>query len=126
MAPKYRPIECYQNSILPEDMDELKRILFQMKNGGDDKEFANLLGDMFDKKRFREKPSSQDEKKELDGCGMAPQYLPVECYENYVLRRDKKIIKDAYDKYHKKDINKFMRIYLQLIEKKLNYYNPKE
>ena len=52
MIPKYRPLECYKNSVLPEDLAELSEILLEFKNGGDDKELADLLGDMFDKKNI--------------------------------------------------------------------------
>ena len=123
MAPRYRPLECYKNSILKEDLDELSDILERFRNGGDDKQFADLLGDMFDKKRYREKGHSKIEEKEIGGCGMHPKYLPVECYERNILRRDKKSIKDAYNKYHKNNLTKFNEIYNQLIEKKLYYYN---
>ena len=57
-----------------------------MKNGGDDNDFADLLGDMFDKKRFREKRTSGIEETSIGGCGMHPKYLPVECYERNILR----------------------------------------
>ena len=125
MAPKYRPIECYKNSILKEDLDELSDILERFRNGGDDKQFADLLGDMFDKKRFREKGNTKIDEKEVGDCGMHPKYLPVECYERNILRRDKKFIKDAYNKYHKSNLKKFNEIYNQLIEKKLYYYKQK-
>ena len=106
MAPKYRPLDCYKNSILPEDLEELSGILERFKNGGDDKDFADLLGDMFDKKKYREKKINLEDKK-IGGCGMHPKYLPVECYEQNILRRDKKAIRYAYDEYHGTDIKKF-------------------
>lgn len=126
MAPKYRPLECYKNSVLPEDLDELTEILERFRDGGDDNEFADLLGDMFDKKRYREKGASKvEEKRKIGNCGMHPKYLPVECYEQNILRRDKKLIKDAYNKYHENNLKKFNEIYNQLIEKKNYYYkNP--
>ena len=122
MAPKYRPLDCYKNSVLPEDLEELSGILSRFKNGGDDKDFAELLGDMFDKKKYREK-KIEFENKKVGGCGMHPKYLPVECYEQNILRRDKKAIRYAYEEYHASDINKFNEIYKQLIEKKYYYYN---
>lgn len=124
MAPKYRPLDCYKNSVLPEDLDELSEILSQFKNGGDDKDFADLLADMFDKKNYRENNNINDKKrKKIGGCGMHPKYLPVECYEQNILRRDKKQIREAYKKYHETEIKRFNEIYQQLIEKKFKYYN---
>ena len=125
MAPKYRPLECYQNSVLPEDLDELSDILSLFQNGGDDDEFADLIGDMFDKKRFRENNNLDNEENEIGSCGMAPKYLPVECYEQNILRRDRCLIREYYDKYHESDLNKFNELYEELIEKKLKYYEPK-
>ena len=125
MAPKYRPLECYENSVLPEDLDELSEILSIFQNGGEDDEFADLIGDMFDKKRYRENNNLDIEENGIGGCGMAPKYLPVECYEQNILRRDKYLIREYYDKYHENDLNKFNELYEQLIEKKFEYYNPK-
>ena len=123
MAPKYRPLECYKNSVLEEDMKELTEIVSKFKNGGDDKEFANLLGDMFDKKKYREKKDSSNKIARIGGCGMHPKYLPVECYEQNILRRDRDTIRDVYKQYHENDLRKFNEIYLKLIEKKYDYFN---
>ena len=125
IAPKYRPLECYKNSVLEEDMNELATILKNNKNGGNDKEFADLIGDMFDKKKYREKKKTSDKINNFGGCSMHPKYLPVECYEENVLRRDKNAIRTAYKKYHKNDLKKFTQIYRELIEKKNNYYKKK-
>ena len=61
MAPKRRPISCYEGKVLPEDMPELEQLLEEFKDG-DDNVFANYLGDMFDKKDFREgrEPNEED------------------------------------------------------------------
>ena len=126
MAPKYRPLDCYKNSVLPEDMNELSEILKKFKKGGDDKEFANIIGDLFDKKKFREKKTSHIDERRIGSCGMHPKYLPVECYEQNVLRRDKNKIRAAYEKYHGNNLKKFNEEYLQLIKEKLNYYNSKK
>ncbi len=125
MAPKYRPLECFKNSVLEEDLNELSEVLLKFKNNGDDSEFANILGDMIDKKKFREKKNFEQEEKRIGACGMHPKYLPVECYEQNILRRDKNIIRDAYNKYHEKNLKKLSEIYRQLIEKKYFYYNQK-
>ena len=126
MAPKYRPLDCYKNSVLPEDLLELSEILSKFKNGGDDKEFADLLGDMFDKKKYRENKTLFDKEEKIGACGLLPKYLPVECYEQNILRRDKNIIRDAYKKYHYNNLKYFNEIYQQLIERKFNYYNSKK
>ena len=125
MAPKYRPIECFKGSVLEEDLEELSKILKVFKNGGDDADFANLLGDMIDKKRFKEKSNSplEDLEIRIGGCGMHPKYLPVECFEQNVLRRDKKALREAYNLYHEKKLNKFISIYQELIERKNTYFN---
>ena len=125
MAPKYRPLECYENSVLPEDLNELSDVLSIFQNGGEDDEFADIIGDMFDKKRYRENNNLDIEENEIGGCGMNPKYLPVECYEQNILRRDRYLIKEYYDKYHGSDLNKFNELYKQLIEKKFEYYSPK-
>ena len=81
MAPKRRPISCYEWKVLPEDMAELEQLLEEFKDG-DDNVFANYLGDMFDKKEFREgrDPNEEDNSKKLLGkCGVHPKYLPYEC-----------------------------------------------
>ena len=123
MAPKYRPIECYEDSVLPEDLDELSEILERFTEGGDDEEFDDLLEDMFDKKRSRENGVSEYEIEDVGKCGMEPKYLPVECYEQNILRRDKKYLRNAYNKYHESDLEKFNEIYNELIENKDYYFN---
>ena len=123
MAPKYRPIDCYKNSILPEDMKELEEIMSKFKKGGDDKEFANLIGDLFDKKKFRKKKNLKVDTKKLGSCGMHQKYLPVNCYEENVLRRDRKKLREIYDKYHGSDLKTFNEIYKELINKKFKYFS---
>ena len=126
MAPKYRPLECFKSSVLEEDLNELSEVLSKFKNNGDDDEFAAILGDMIDKKKFREKKEIEPEEKLIGRCGMHPKYLPVECYEQNILRRDKDIIRIAYKKYHEINLKKFNEIYGQLCEKKMLYFNPRD
>ena len=122
MAPKYRPIDCYKNSVLPEDMKELEEILSKFKHGGDDKEFANQIGDLFDKKKFRKKKNLKVDTKKIGSCGMHPKYLPVNCYEENVLRRDRKQLRVIYDRYHGSDLKVFNEKYKELINRKFKYY----
>ena len=129
MAPKYRPISCYEGKVLPEDLPELKDLLEQFRNGGDDHEFANFLGDMFDKKDFREGRESNEEensKKLLGKCGMHPKYLPYECYEPNVLRRDRTKLKQTYDELHGSDLEAFNEVLVDLRNRKFAYFEPKE
>ena len=42
-----------------------------------------------------------------------------------ILRRDRTELEDAYDDYHKKDLEKFNEIYIKLQDKKWEYYLPK-
>ena len=91
MAPKYRPIECYKGQVLEEDIPELEELLEKFKNGGNDNEFDNYLEDMFDKKEYKEGNEVNEVSYGFGGkCGVAPKYLPYECYEVNVLRRDSK------------------------------------
>ena len=124
MAPKNRPITCYEGQVLREDIPELMDLLEKFKGDGDDHVFADYLGDMFDKKDFREGKLENDggEKHLLGKCGMAPKYQPYECYETKVLRRDRNTLKSAYDEYHESDLEKFNSIYVPLIEKKWSYF----
>lgn len=123
MAPKNRPISCYEGQVLKEDIPELMDLLEKFKGDGDDHVFAYYLGDMFDKKDFREgKVENIDNQKLLGKCGTHPKYQPFECYEPRVLRRDRNTLKEAYDKYHESDLEKFNSIYTPLIEKKFSYF----
>ena len=123
MAPKNRPISCYEGQVLREDIPELMDLLERFKGDGDDHVFADYLGDMLDKKDFREgKQENSEEKKLLGKCGMAPKYLPFECYEINVLRRDRNTLKSAYEQYHESDLEKYNSIYVPLIEKKWSYF----
>ena len=125
MAPKYRPIECYEGQVLPEDIPELKELLERFGNEiGDDNEFALYLEDMFDKKDFKEgKPSNEKEVSNLLGkCGVAPKYLPFECYEVNVLKRDRAQLKEAYDTLHDTDLKAFNEILITLRDKRFAYF----
>ena len=122
-TPKKRPISCYYGQILNEDIPELKELLEKYKNG-DDNEFADYLGDLIDKKNYRE--GKYDNIKEkiifLGKCGMHPKYLPYECYEKNVLRRNRKVLKESYDKLHKDNLEEFNKIYNTFVEAKLAYF----
>ena len=123
MAPKYRPIECYKGQVLDEDIPELEELLNRFKIGGNDHEFANYLGDMFDKKDFKEGNELNEINPKLVGkCGVAPKYLPYECYEVNVLRRDRAELKQAYDALHDSDLKAFNKILDKLKEKKYAYF----
>ena len=123
MAPKNRPISCYEGQVLREDIPELMDLLEKFKGDGDDHVFADYLGDMFDKKDFREGKQSNENKSNLLGkCGMAPKYQPYECYETEDLRRDRNTLKSAFDEYHESDLAKFNSIYAPLIERKEDYF----
>ena len=125
-APKKRPIECYNGLVLPEDIPELKELLEKYRDG-DDHEFADYLGDMFDKKDFREgRLDNQQPSVELLGkCGVHPKYQPFECYERNVLRRNRNQLKEAYDTLHGSELAKFNEIYSGLVEAKEAYFAPK-
>ena len=128
MAPKRRPISCYEGKVLPEDMPELEQLLEEFKDG-DDNVFANYLGDMFDKKEFREgrDPNEEDNSQKLLGkCGVHPKYLPYECYEPQVLRRDRSELKDAFDNLHESDLDSFNQVLIKLRDQKIAYYLPPE
>ena len=123
MAPKYRPIECFEGKVLDEDLPELKELLGKIKNGGDDHEFANILGDMIDKKKYKENKKVNKVHSTLIGkCGLAPKYLPYECYEAKVLRRDRTLLKQAYDSLHDSDLEAFNEILKQLKAKRAAYF----
>ena len=124
-TPKKRPIECYRGHVLNEDLPELKEILEKYRDG-DDHEFAYHLGDMIDKKDFREGRLENDQEKTLLGkCGVHPKYQPFECYEPHVLRRNRNELKEAYDNLHKDNLQEFNKIYERLSEAKIAYFNPK-
>ena len=64
------------------------------------------------------------EKKYLVGkCGMHPKYLPFECYEKNVLKRNRKELKETYDKLHKNNLEDFNKIYSNLVEAKFAYFS---
>ena len=128
MAPKYRPISCYEGKVLPEDIPELTKLLELFKDGGDDNVFALYLGDMFDKKEFREgrEPNEEGQAQLLGKCGVHPKYLPYECYEPRVLRRDREELHEAFDKLHESDLNSFNKVLTELVDKKFKYYLPEE
>ena len=128
MAPKRRPISCYEGKVLPEDMPELEQLLEEFKDG-DDNVFANYLGDMFDKKEVREgrEPNEEDNSQNLLGkCGVHPKYLPYECYEPQVLRRDRAELKAAFDALHESYLDSFNLVLVKLKDKKIAYYYPEE
>ncbi len=123
MAPKYRPIECYKGQVLEEDIPELEELLEKFKNGGNDNEFDNYLEDMFDKKEYKEGNEVNEVSYGFGGkCGVAPKYLPYECYEVNVLRRDRNELKEAYDTLHDSDLKAFNKILDKLKEKKYAYF----
>ena len=119
-APKYRPYDCYENEILDDDKEELKKLLEQFQDGGDDCVFGLFLGDMLDRKLFKEGVNTN----EIDQskCGSSPQYLPYVCYEPLVLRRDRTELKKAYDQYHSTNLTYFNTILSSLATSKTNYY----
>ena len=124
-TPKKRPIECYRGQVLNEDLPELKELLEKYRDG-DDHEFADYLGDMFDKKDFREGRSENNQQSGLVGkCGMNPKYQPFECYEPHVLRRNRNELKNAYDTLHGEKLEEFNKIYERLSEAKIAYFAPK-
>ena len=128
MAPKRRPISCYEGKVLPEDMPELEQLLEEFKDG-DDNVFALYLGDMFDKKEVREgrEPNDEDNSQKLLGkCGVHPKYLPYECYEPQVLRRDRPELQDAFDNLHESDLDAFNQVLIKLRDKKIAYFYPEE
>ena len=124
-TPKKRPIQCFRGFVLNEDLPELKEVLEKYRDG-DDHEFADILGDMVDKKDFREGRAENDQEKKLLGkCGVHPKYQPYECYEPHVLRRNKKELKNAYDTLHADNLAEFNKIYERLSEAKIAYFAPK-
>ena len=125
-TPKMRPIECFYGQVLNEDIPELKELLEKYRNG-DDHEFADYLGDMFDKKEFREGRAENDNQnpKILGKCGVHPKYQPFECYERNVLRRNRNQLKEAYDKLHGENLEEFNKIYIEYADAKQAYFAPK-
>ena len=125
-TPKMRPIECFYGQVLNEDIPELKELLEKDRNG-DDHEFADYLGDMFDKKEFREGRAENENQnpKILGKCGVHPKYQPFECYERNVLRRNRKQLKEAYDKLHGENLEEFNKIYIEYADAKQAYFAPK-
>ena len=124
MAPKNRPISCYEGQVLREDIPELMKLLEQFKGDGDDHVFADYLGDMFDKKDYKEGKLEDvnNERKLLGKCGMSPIYQPYECYEPHVLRRHRNELKSYYDKFHDSDLTHFNSLYKDLINQKETYF----
>ncbi len=125
-TPKMRPIECFYGQVLNEDIPELKELLEKYRNG-DDHEFADYLGDMFDKKEFREGRAENENQnpKILGKCGVHPKYQPFECYERNVLRRNRNQLKEAYDKLHGENLEEFNKIYIEYADAKQSYFAPK-
>ena len=121
-----RPIECFYGQVLNEDIPELKELLEKYRNG-DDHEFADYLGDMFDKKEFREGRAENENQnpKILGKCGVHPKYQPFECYERNVLRRNRNQLKEAYDKLHGENLEEFNKIYIEYADAKQAYFAPK-
>ena len=127
MAPINRPLYCFKDLVLAEDLPELIVLLDKYREGGDEEEFADYLGDMYDKKEFREPTISNEEAPiKLGRCGQPPAYRPYVCYAEKVLRRDKKELKEAYDSLHYSDIEEFNKIYFSLLDKKRKYFGVKE
>ena len=127
MAPKKRPIECYEGKVLPEDIPELTQLLEEFKEDGDDHVFADYLYDMFEKKKFRERKEKNEPEpaRKIGNCGMHPKYLGFECYEPQVLRRHRTELKNAYDNLHSTNLEDFNKVLVDLKEKKFNYYEGK-
>ena len=125
-TPKMRPIECFYGQVLNEDIPELKELLEKYRNG-DDHEFADYLGDMFDKKEFREGRAENENQnpKILGKCGVHPKYQPFECYERNVIRRNRNQLKEAYDKLHGENLEEFNKIYIEYADAKQAYFAPK-
>ena len=125
-TPKKRPINCFYGHVLNEDIPELKELLEKYRDG-DDHEFADYLGDMEDKKDFREGRSQNDNQnpKILGKCGVHPKYQPFECYERNVLRRNRNQLKEAYDKLHGENLEEFNKIYIEYADAKQAYFAPK-
>ena len=124
-TPKKRPIECFVDQVLNEDLPELKEVLEKYRDG-DDHEFADILGDMIDKKEFRQGLlTPQNNLGKIGKCGMHPKYQPFECYEPHVLRRNRNQLKLAYDSLHENNLIAFNKIYMKLMEAKDAYFAPK-
>ena len=122
-TPKKRPIECFKGLVLNEDLPELEQLLEKYRDG-DDHEFADYLGDMFDKKDFREgRYVNEIEKSGMLGkCGMHPRYQPYQCFEANVLRRNRNELKNAFDTLHNTNLEQFLVLYTKLKEARFAYY----
>ena len=83
---------------------------------------------MFDKKEFREgrDPNEEMQAQLLGKCGVHPKYLPYECYEPQVLRRDRAQLKQAFDNLHESDLDLFNEVLVTLKDRKMAYFLPKE
>ena len=124
-TPKLRPIECFKGQVLNEDLPELEELLAKYKDG-DDHEFPDYLGDMFDKKDYREGRYVNEVEKDglLGKCGMHPKYQPFGCFEAHVLRRNKKELKAAFET-RESNFDAFISLYTKLVEAKLAYFGDK-
>ena len=122
-TPKKRPIECYKGQVLNEDLPELEQLLEKYRDG-DDHEFADYLGDMFDKKDYREgRYVNEIEKNGLLGkCGMHPKYQPYQCFEANVLRRNRNELKNAFNTLHETKFEEFLNLYTKLVDARFAYF----
>ena len=125
-APKYRPLYCFYGQVWEEDLPELMALLYKYRRGGDDEEFADYLGDMYDKKEFREpKISNEEERIKLGRCAQPYIYRSFGCYAESILRRDRKQLKAAYDSLFISNNEEFVNIYYSLVAKKRKYFGTK-
>ena len=123
LPPKRRPIECFIGQVLDEDIPELKELLEKYRDG-DDNEFNDYLGDMFDKKLYRE-GKAKPIRMPLGKCTMNPRHLPFSCYEIRVLRRNRNELKEAYDTLYEENFEEFNKILVKLVKAKKVYFAPK-
>ena len=128
MPPKNRPLYCFKGEVLSEDLPELKTLLDKYRREGNDEEFADYLGDMYDKKEFREPTKTNEEEGpvKLGRCAQRPAFRPYACYAERVLRRDRKELKEAYDSLHESNLEEYNKIYFSLLDKKRKYFGVKE
>ena len=138
LPPKRRPIQCYIGQVLDEDIPELKELLEKYRDGDDD-EFKDYLGDMLDKKSYKEGKtrfitvvSTRCLPKVMYFEGY-PRILPITlrnlpfyCYENNVLRRNRNELKKAYDTLVPKKFEEFNIILVKLEAAKLVYFGIKK